>query len=287
MKLTIIIPTRDGGEGFQDLLSSIRDNLNYLNRIGIDVDYEVIFSVDGDPTKPLSFLRGVESRTIRYRYIEASNPGKVGAIREAAENANADILITLDDDIIFGEDLFWEVLLVFQTREDVDLVSFQTKTREYPGRNPFRKFLYDVINVRSLRSLYLGIDPFLFGRFIAIRGGDYPVPPGCIIDDMYLSIHFQGRYVIREKPVYSYGLDSLFGHTKRVLRLEAGRKQMAELYPETWREAQSLSRRVIDREKLAREGLYWRVCYYSYRLLRLFTNGVIAKILAHRGVDWQ
>lgn len=286
MKIIIVIPTKDGGDDFEELIQSIKENINYLKAKGYRIQQEIIFAINGNPEVPLRLIRAIHNSSLDIEYKIIKKPGKVRAINEAIKGLKGDLLITLDDDVSFPKHLLYKTLNTFEEKKNIQLVSFQTKLLPYKGKNLFRRFKYDIINIRSLRSLFKNVDPFLFGRFIALRGVSYPVPNKYILDDTYLNAFYYKKMIIHPDYVYSYGVDSILTHIKRVLRLEAGRKQMEVLHPIEWRELQTKSKRIIDQEKLSKEHLYYQLCFHLYNALRFVTNGILMKILKHKTVEW-
>ncbi len=57
MKISFLVPTKDGGEGFSELIKSIKSNINYAYEKGYDFKYEVVLIINGDSHKPLSYIK--------------------------------------------------------------------------------------------------------------------------------------------------------------------------------------------------------------------------------------
>lgn len=287
MKIGIIIPSSGGGEDFGPLLDSIDKNLKYLKKEIRYLQYFIIFALNGDYQKPKKYLQMIGTKGFKIKTIISEKPGKINAIKEAAKGNTADYLFLLDDDIVFNESLFYKAILEFKKHPNLKLVSTQPKTVDYWGTNPFRKFIYDIINVRSLRSLYKGKDPFLFGRFIVLKGCRYPVPSDIIVDDIYLSLIYFGKYKIMTDFVYTRGVDSFLKHIKRVILLETGRKQVRSIDMQKYDKVTNKMMRKIDYRKLKNEPIYYRLCFFLYNRLRYLTNNIIANIFTHKTTSWS
>jgi len=104
MKISILIPTKDGGEGFADLISSIDKGTSYVKRVDKrKIEFNINFLINGDPKKPTKYLDKITSTQIINK-IFCPKLGKVNAIYFGLKNISADIYILMDDDVIFNQD---------------------------------------------------------------------------------------------------------------------------------------------------------------------------------------
>lgn len=285
--LLIVIPSRGGDVDIDKVLRCIESNIHYLGLMKYRVTYQVVVSINGiEDAELLDNHIPNASQHPNCTVLSIRNPGKVNAIIHACWDRQADYLITLDDDVYFEANTFYIALSVLSENPLIELVGFQSKILPYWGGNIFRKFIYDVINIKLLLSLYKGIDPFLFGRFIAMRGCNYPVPGNYLVDDIYLSLYYRGRYIIRPEPIFTYGQASIRKHIKRVILLENARRQVKNNFSMEWNINQQSCKREIDWSKLKTASSYYKFCYLCYSLLRLITNHIIAKIFRNQSLKW-
>lgn len=286
MKISIIIPTKDGGEDFFELFNSIQAGVEYAKEKDNHLDFSINLVINGNPDKPLRYFKKYNQEKLKINCIISPLIGKVNAINYVLEKIDSDIYLMIDDDISFNKELIYKALSELVTNENLVLVSFQTKARPYKGKNIIRRFLYDVINIRALVSIYKDKDPFLFGRFLMIRRGFFTVPGELLLEDMYLSVLLDGKYLIKEDYVYYSGLSSLYKHIKRVIMLETGRKQVEKILPNEFPKVLDKNKRVVDQAKLNKINKYHQICYRSYNLLRFITNGIIARLFKHKRIYW-
>jgi|SRR3989344_1696009 len=280
MKIAFLIPSKDSGEGYLGVLESIERNVDYAFHAGFKFEYKIIFSINGDPTKPLSFLRNIFLKP-HVEVLTTDRLGKVRSINLALEQIHPDFLVISDDDVTFSDTLLTHALQELTNNNDLQVVGFENLAIPYPGRNIFKQFSYDIINIRSLKDLFEGIDPFLMGRFLVMRRTAWNVPNEIINEDQYLSLVHDGKYKILKERISYEGASSLRQHIRRVLRLEAGRRQLAKLFKE-----QISVVRTINKQKLASLGLYHRTCYYLYGILRFFTNKITPFFITHKTNYW-
>lgn len=285
MKLLIVIPTKDGGEGFQDLMNSIQRNIEFVKKELEDIQFKVVFAINGNPDKPLRYLQNLKS-DVDYNVFISTKEGKVAAALEVIKSNNIDYVISLDDDIKFESNLFYESIQCIQKNVDIKIVAAVNKCVELEKALFLRKFIYDIINVRSLNQLFLGKDPFLFGRFFMLKSTDYQVPGDIMLEDLYLNMLYINKIKILNNKIYYKGVDSLYKHAKRVLMLEAGRKQIRLIDPEKYELLQRINKRTIDEDKLRSLSFYDKICYRMYGIIRFFTNKVLNKIFRHRRIFW-
>lgn len=284
-KISFIIPTKDGGEGFSDLVKSIENGIKYAIKKNPNLNFDINFVINGNPCKPQKYLNIIDPSKNKIVRLISPKQGKVYAINYALRKINADIYILLDDDVVFDPDIIYNAIRDL-TYDDILLVSYQPKARTYPNKNPVRKIIYDIINIRSLKCLYQDKDPFLCGRFLALKKGIFSVPSEIMLEDLYLSVLLDGQYKIRKEYVYYYGLDTFIKHARRVIMLETGRRQVRSLFPEFYNKHQKTNTRIIDKARFNNLTLYYRFCYHSYCLVRFITNKIIAKIFKHKTVFW-
>lgn len=282
-KIEIIIPTKDGcQEDFKILLSCINTNINYvLRREGYE--FLITFVINGDFAKPNKYLSALNN-FYEFNVLHCPKMGKVNAINFALQNGKRDAFFTIDDDIRFEENIFWNCIKEIENNSDLLFVSAQYRVLPYLKSNIWKKFSYDVINIRSLKSLYKGIDPQLIGSFILMKGNDFHVKNNIIAEDIYLSIVHDGEYKITENLIYIVGLDSFHKHTKRVIRLIGGLTQIKEMFPDKSKSIFQKNKRILDKDKIKVLNLYYKVCLTSYFILRFFTNNVAAKIKKYTNV---
>lgn len=284
MKISFLIPSKEGGEGFDRLFSCIKDNIKHAQSSGYQFSYEIKLLINGNTKKPLEYIKELD-RPENLEVLITKKIGKVSTINEALENLNSDYILILDDDISFEENL---LKLAFDeiTRGETKIVSFQTKALPYKNNSFIRKFIYDIINIRSLKKLYKGIDPFLVGRFILIKKDLFKVPDNIINEDLYLSLIYRDQYVIRPEEVYYVGESKILRHIKRVLRLETGREQVKEIFGSIYNDNAKKNQRIIDASKVEQLETYYELCYLGYNILRFFTNSVISKFFKHKTNYW-
>ncbi len=287
MRVNIIIPTKDGGEGFQRLFKCIKDSILYSKKKNPKIKYSVSIAINGDQQKPLKFLHALENDDFHFKIYVCPRLGKVNAIEYASyKNKKGNYLILIDDDVTFSESLIYEAIRDLETNRNLKIISYQNQVLPYRGRGRLKKFVYDIINIRSLKKLYLDVDPFLFGRFMTLRGNTLPVPNCILLEDLYLSILFDGQILIKKKCIYYEGLSSLTQHIKRVIMLETARNQIKNIFGAKYYQVVRRNRRVIDQKRLQCLNFYYQLCFFLYKLLRFFTNMVLAKIVRHKTAYW-
>lgn len=286
MKIVFVIPTKDGGEGFEKLINSINNNVEFASNKISDLETETYFIINGEVKKPLSFIENNKLINESAKVFIVDFLGKMKSINYCLNKVKADLYVMLDDDVYFEKELLYLALEEIKKDSSLRMVSFQTRALPYSGKNIISKFFYDVINIRSLKRLYGNVDPFLFGRFILSYPENLIVPDKIINEDLYLSIINDGKFKIRSEEVFYIGEHSIVKHVKRVLRIEAGRDQVAKLFGDKYKEITNKSKRTIDKDALRKLELYYRFCYFNYRILRFITNSVISKIFKHNKTHW-
>lgn len=285
MNVAFLIPTKDGGEGFAKLLECIDKNVLYARAHGKEFVASIHILINGNPILPNAYLAKMKlgSGVSVHQFFFS---GKVRTINAFLENYTFDIIVLLDDDVTFEETAFNEALNVLSVDTHLQVVGFNNQAVPYSGKNMFRKIKYDVINSRSLQSLYEGIDPFLFGRMMVMKPDAFTVPDAIINEDQYLSMVHDGNYVILPNTVFYEGLSSILKHVRRVLRIETGRRQIKQLFPERYTKVQRRVARIINKQRLSTQSFYQKCCYSGYRFLRFWTNMVIVKLVCHRTTHW-
>lgn len=284
MKISFLIPTKDGGDGFSKLVESIKSNISYANNNGIYFEYEAILIINGDPRKPEKYIDSNKSVRNFFQVKKINLLGKIISINYLLTKTTSDIVVILDDDVYFKERLLFLALSKLKTNQDLKLIAFQNHALPYVGKNIINNFFYDIINIRSLKNLYVGIDPF--GRFLVCKREALTVPNEIINDDLYLSLIHDEHFLILPEEVFYMGEYSLLKHVKRVLRLKAGRDQLKKLFPELYKKLLNKSKRKIDQQKLESIGLYYKICYSLYKILRFVTNSIIVNLFKHRTSYW-
>ncbi len=286
MKISFLIPSKDGGEGFEELVKSIKSNIRYATSKGHHFSYEIVILINGNPVKPLRYIESSIDLKNSTRLIKVDFLGKVKSINFYIKQTVFDFIAIFDDDVVFGEKLLSAALDELITKPHLSIIAFQTRVLPYVGNNPLKRVLYDIINIRSLKKLYKGIDPFLFGRFIVSRTNVIDIPDHIINEDLYLSVLYEGNYLIRPEEVFYVGECSLFRHIKRVLRIEAGRKQIHEIFGQKYDYFNQKIKREIDLNKLKNCNFYYKTCYYCYKVLRFFTNFIVPILFRHNTSYW-
>lgn len=286
MNILFLIPTKDGGEGFYKLMNSIKINISFAKKQGFDFSYKTILIINGNPRKPNSFLSLNNELDVFFNVIKVNFSGKIRAINHVLLKENSDIVVVLDDDVFFGEDLLFSALNKFRNESTLRLIGFKNQVTDYSGVNFITKFKHDIINARSLCDLYDNIDPFLFGRFIVCKKEYLVVPNDIINEDLYLSIINDKFFTILPEKVFYNGEYSIFRHIKRVLRIEAGRIQLSKIFKEEYNKITSKSIRKIDQKKVRELKLYYRICYFLYKKLRVLTNKIVPLFIKHKTNHW-
>jgi hypothetical protein len=275
MNILFLIPTKDGGEGFDKLMNSIKINIVFAKKESFDFSYKIILIINGNPQKPNYFLSLNNDLRIFFKIIEVNFSGKIRSINYVLSKENSDIVVILDDDVFFAEDLLLSALNKLKNDRTLRLVGFKNQVIEYSGLNFIIKFKYNIINIRSLCDLYENMDPFLFGRFLVCKKEYLLVPDDIINEDLYLSIINDKFFVILPKKVFYIGECSILKHIKRVLRIETGRIQLSKIFKDEYKKITNKSVRRIDKEKVLKLKLYYRICYFLYIKLRILTNKII------------
>jgi hypothetical protein len=285
MRLLIVIPTKDGGEGFQELLTSISLNLSRLNKKIDNLSYEIIFAINGDPEKPINFLN-LTKTNLDFKYKIYDKPGKVYAVQETIKNADYDFLISLDDDIKFSEDLFLKSISLMNREKNIKVVGAKNICRPTTTKNFFKKFVYDSINIGLLKEIYKNDSLFLFGRFMVLRKGVYNISTDVLLEDLFLNMIYINHIKIINEKVYYYGVDSILGYIRRVVMLETGRAQIKNRFPEEYAYLRKRNKRFVNKNRMKELSLYYKTCFISYKILQFFTNNIMAKILKHKTIYW-
>lgn len=286
IKLLIVIPTKGDRNSLNLVLECVNRSMCQLLSLITNFDYEIIVAVNNQNNVAMQDRLIDVTVCANVKVIETFPPGKVNAIIQVCKDRAADFILTLDDDVIFERDAIFKAFHELIKNTNVELVGYQSKIIPFSGTGVVNKFIYDTINIKLLRSLYKGVDPFLFGRFILIRGSDYPVPKQYIVDDIFLSLYYSDKFVILPDYVYTSGVGSLRKHLRRVIVLESARRQAKRLNPSRWETNHKQARRQIDLNKLRGENFYYKTCYFSYVILRFFTNKILAPLVTHTKVSW-
>lgn len=285
-RVSFLIPTRNGGEGFASLIKCIENGLKFTLEKKKDLDYEIVFLINGNPKKPLEFLKQIDANQKTIFKLICPHEGKVNAINYGLKKIKADIYFLLDDDILFDNDIIYDAINELTQNDSLTLISYQPRALGYRGKNPIKKIIYDIINIRSLKDLYKNGDSFICGRFLGIKKDVFCVPSNIMLEDLYLSIILKGKYKIGNKYIYYHGLDSLWDHIKRVMMLETGRNQVHLMFPSQYDKYQSEISRIVDVDKIRGLNFYYKFCYYSYCILRFCTNSILTKLFIHKTVYW-
>lgn len=286
MRIAFIIPSKDGGEGFSRLLETINHNIEFAKTFGIVFEYQIIFIINGKPDKPLVYLSKLEKNNENITISTVDFLGKVRSINYGLSQTSSDIVVMLDDDIFFDNNVVIRALEVLKENKQLQIIGFKNVVTPYDTNNIIRRVCYDIINVRSLKDLYNEIDPFLFGRLLIARRSALNIPDEIINEDQYLSIIHNGNYQILQEKIFYEGEYSMIKHIRRVLRIEAGRKQIKNIFGNTYEDIMKNTKRDIDKQKFNSMNLYYKMCYYCYRLLRFFTNSIIPRFKIHETNYW-
>lgn len=285
MKLLIVIPTKDGGEGFQELLTSISLNLSNLKKKVKDLSYEIIFAINGDPIKPIHSLSLIKTN-LDFKYKIYNKPGKVYAVQETVKDVDYDFLISLDDDIKFGKNLFLESISLMNTEEDIMIVGAKNLCRSTTSKNIFRKFIYDIINIGLLKEIYKNNELFLFGRFLVLRKDIYHISTDILLEDLFFNMKYIDHIKILNEKIYYYGVSTILHYIRRVVMLETGRAQIKNRFPEEYVNLRKRNKRAVDKKRMKELSLYHKSCYICYKILQFFTNNIIAKVIKHKTIYW-
>ncbi len=126
MDLTVVIPLYNEEDSLKELHQQLRTGLSRVTN-----KYEVIFIDDGSTDKSFDVLRGLKRLDNRMKIIRfRRNYGKSAALSVGFENAQGNIVITMDADL--QDDPAEIPSLVKRINEGFDLVSGWKKVRRDP-----------------------------------------------------------------------------------------------------------------------------------------------------------
>jgi len=271
-RIAFLVPTRGAESRLPNTMRSVLAASELLASVE-DVTVEVVV-ICGGQHQGLS-CAGQKASSGRFAVIHPFASSKVTLLHMGCKVvSDIDFLFTVDDDVSFQPDVCIRALRSLMADPDLGVVAVATAVEPYSGPNPISRLVYDVINCRSLWDLYKDDDPYLIGRLVALRGGQYPVPTDRIVDDLSLDIMFLGYSSIIEGPVRYQGVGSLRRQFKRVAMLEGARRQAAELEPRKYDLLKQTRTREISEQRVASLNRYQRTCLATYGVLRFCTNRV-------------
>src|SRR3989338_6203755 len=113
-KISFIIPTKDGGEDFADLVKSIQSGILYALKKDRSLQFDTNFIINGNPEKPLKYLKEIDSRQKNIQWLICPDKGKVNAIHYGLERIRASVYILLDDDVTFDSEIIHKTITELQ-----------------------------------------------------------------------------------------------------------------------------------------------------------------------------
>lgn len=287
--MAVVVPTRGTTPYLSQTLESIAEAAAAWIEADASRSVRVAVVVNGTQDAPIVAIPAkLQAVADCVNLLSSKSAGKVRAIHAGLVsfgNQAIDLITTVDDDVLFGKQVLVDATQAL-ANDDLSLIGFRTAPHPYPGSWSVRRLLHDIINCRALFDLYKGGDPFLVGRLVVIRGHEYPVPVDRVVDDIALATHYLDRLTILPGPVRYRGVASFSQHARRVIWLEAARRQGRRLDGDSYAAMERNGRRQLEVQKLVRSGPYVWFCLGAYRLLRVFTNGVISRVRSHEGVAW-
>lgn len=280
--VSICIPTR-AGDRYRELFLSLKKSfVNFTSAWQV----EILIGVNGaDAEMAVRSIKQIADSlglAASCQIIDLSPEvmGKSAAMNKLVALASGEILIFLDDDVVFERNFLFSSLMAFIEEPNCILFGCCQKIIRPISGGRRRNFIYDIVNIQQIAKVFTGPDPFLFGRFLVIKKQDMPVLPlGLINDDMYLNILFYPRVKIYPGVVCYQGTRTLRGHFFRVLRLMKGRKQMRKYFNNRQLELYASDRsnqRRLDWQKIFKLSPYFFVCFILYRVIRLFIHLIIS-----------
>ena len=119
----------------QVLLSVLNmDSINYIDSLKITGDAVVINQCDTDDSEIIN-RRSVNGSDQAVKYVKTKQRGLSKSRNEAIKNADADICILCDNDVVY-EDNYEELILnEFDRLPDADIIVFYIKRKEKPKPN--------------------------------------------------------------------------------------------------------------------------------------------------------
>ncbi len=225
--VTILLPVRNGERWLEDKLRTIRD-IDYPAEL---LETLVISSASNDRT--IAIARAHEGP--RLRVIELDQPGKAVALNAGIAAATSEILFFTDVRQELDPQCLKALIADFADNR-VGVVSGELIIREGVSHEEVSVGLYWKYE-KLIRSRQSRIDsiPGATGSICAMRRElASPIPPGTLLDDVYLPIStfFRGYRSVWEPAARAYDIPaSLRTEFQRKVRTLAGVYQIIGMFP--------------------------------------------------------
>ena len=120
---------------FQVLLSILKmDELSYIDSLKITGDAVVVNQCDSDLIENV-IRRSVNGSDQAVKYVKTTGRGLSKSRNQAIENADAEICILCDNDVVYEQDYEKIIVDEFEKRPDADIIVFYIKRKEKPVPN--------------------------------------------------------------------------------------------------------------------------------------------------------
>jgi glycosyltransferase involved in cell wall biosynthesis len=229
LNITIGIPSYCGSRTLARTVSNVALSLRRIDCRG----REIIICVNGgdEKTNRVAFaLEKQESDLIRVLTLNEAN--KSNAMNEIFIYSTGDVLFFIDDDVWLDKDCLDNLYHGLVESNTLQFVWANLKLLGIRDPNPFRNFVYLVLNLRYREDIYKIHWDYAHGSCMGMYRLNYPgLPEGLINDDQYLHIHFWGKaQQIEEAKCGVFGVSSIGQYLARQFRLKTGHIQMSSFY---------------------------------------------------------
>ena len=192
--------------------------------------FEVLVGSDSstDRTNEILKIYANDCPNLKY-FLYDERQGKPSVINRLRENAVGTILVMTDANVMFGNDVLFQLVRHFRD-ERTGVVAgnlIYTRTRSSGISIPEWNFLARETRIKTIEGKIWGCAIGAEGGCYAIRNELYsPVPPGFAVDDFYISMKIlgQGRRSLLEPEAVAYEdvSDSLGEAFRRKVRISSG-----------------------------------------------------------------
>ncbi len=123
MKISILIATYRGADRIKKLLQSMLDN-NLVE----DINYEILIFDDGSPIEDYSLLL---SNVLRFNTLncvvqQVPHGGWISTANKLVEASKGDIVLFLDDDVLYSYNLLYTVRGIINSLDNVGVLSWRS-----------------------------------------------------------------------------------------------------------------------------------------------------------------
>ncbi len=301
MRVTFIIPARNEEKNLENCIKSL-----YYAVKNLKIRKKTFICLNECTDNTFS----VASRCIRkYKGLNItllkSQKGKLNAQNMCVKHTHPkSILIFLDADVELEKNSIKIILEEFKKHKSLIAVGGFPVAKKYNGKNPWKKFLDKILNIRSRHPKcevalhdvkeyhpfalknpqFVDTDPehelrskiYFHGRLFGIRSKKYwkkPKNNKIVGDDSFLPDYItykcgKGRIRIRyDALVYYSPYTSLIDHFKTYKRIYFDLKNLKKIYPE-FRKIREDSTMILDFSYIKKQNLKTKIQFLIFTLIR-------------------